>query len=342
MGNVCFCCVSQDQRISKVLSKFPGTLPSNARTGEVQKIVGRCAMAAHSGCLQAPISGKLCVYYEVRVEELVQSGDDRRWVTVVEERMGRDFFLADDVGGSVYINAATTPVQVFSETDAGERSGSYDFFLGQGSDPSPGLLQLMARHGRSTQEWHLFGSGNKQLRASEACFQLGEAVAALGMVEGAPPSIALSPLMGGHVTPDYMERNGWEDFDKKSWASLTEKYPVVILSDSPMLVDGLVASNVSAQQVAPAPQQMAAPPQQMMAPPQQMMAPQQQMMAPPMEMQPQAPVAQVIAQPQVVTLQVPPGAAPGAVCMFGLPDGRQVQVQIPPGLPQGATFQAQV
>ena len=167
MGNVCFCCVSQDQRISKVLSKFPGTLPSNARTGEVQKIVGRCAMAAHSGCLQAPISGKLCVYYEVRVEELVQSGDDRRWVTVVEERMGRDFFLADDVGGSVYINAATTPVQVFSETDAGERSGSYDFFLGQGSDPSPGLLQLMARHGRSTQEWHLFGSGNKQLRASE-------------------------------------------------------------------------------------------------------------------------------------------------------------------------------
>ena len=154
------------------------------------------------------------------------------------------------------------------------------------------------------------------------------------MVEGAPPSIALSPLMGGHVTPDYMERNGWEDFDKKSWASLTEKYPVVILSDSPMLVDGLVASNVSAQQVAPAPQQMAPPPQ--------MAAPQQQMMAPPMEMQPQAPIAQVIAQPQVVTLQVPPGAAPGAVCMFGLPDGRQVQVEIPPGLPPGATFQAQV
>ena len=94
----CLCCVSEDGRIERVLSKFPSVLVSQAAPGLVQKLVGRVAVSSTGGMLSSPLSGRPCVYYEVTVEELVEHGDEKRWVDRVNEKQGVDFFLTDDTG----------------------------------------------------------------------------------------------------------------------------------------------------------------------------------------------------------------------------------------------------
>jgi hypothetical protein len=149
----CFCCVSEDEQIGRVLSKFEGVfLPCNARPGFVQKIVGRCAMSSTTGGLIAPISGRQCVYYEVEVQEKIERTDEEgnthvSWRRLVhEEERGVDFFLADDAGAAVYVNSSSVATKIYSVDDNSQISGDMGGggFWSSDKPASPALVALMA------------------------------------------------------------------------------------------------------------------------------------------------------------------------------------------------------
>ena len=106
----------------------------------------------------------------------------------------------------------------------------------------------------------------------------------------------LGQLQESSVTQAYMDANGWGDWDKRAWSSLTKTFACVLISDHASLVGGLIQT----QKGAPVPQQ------QMMvrqAQPQPIMVPAQQ--------QPTAVMVVPAQQPTLMTITCPPGAAPG-------------------------------
>ena len=56
----------------------------------------------------------------------------------------------------------------------------------------------------------------------------------------------------------------------------------------------------------------------------------------------QGPVVAVAPQPQTISMQIPPDAAPGTFLVLPLPDGRTVQVAVPPDAAPGAVVQVTV
>jgi len=202
---------------------------------------------------------KPCVYYWAKVEERRKRNSDNgakyKWVTVVQETQTCDFFLADDSGGSVFVQGST--VKPFSIGDGAARSRSG--FFGGGGSASPGLTALMERHGRGTKGF--FGT-NKNLRATEGAFEIGEVLACLGGVSPGQggPTMRMEPLQCEAVTEEFMTAQSWDAFDKKSWVALTSNYQSVLMSDSAELTQSLLAPGSSTMQ-APNQQQMQRVPQ---------------------------------------------------------------------------------
>jgi hypothetical protein len=90
------CCSSEDQKVEKILRKFPGQPVRNAQDNMLQKLVGRVVVAGdQNNLLYAPASGKPCVYFHIEVEEEIEvveyddeSGTSSRrteWNTILVE-----------------------------------------------------------------------------------------------------------------------------------------------------------------------------------------------------------------------------------------------------------------
>jgi hypothetical protein len=277
--------------------------------------------------LVAPISNRPCAFYDVIVEERRKRHSDNgpkyHWVQICQERRSVDFFLQDDIGGSVFI--AGGAVKAYTVDDAQSASGGGFLGLG-GQAASPGLKALLERHGISSTG---FFGGNKKLRAKEGVFEQGEALAALGTVNPGVggPTMQLGQLHVNSITQEYMDANGWGDWDKQAWSSLTKSFACVLISDHASLVGGLIQS----QKGAPVPQQQTmvrqVQPQPIIVPPQQ---------------QPAAVMVVPAQQPTLMTITCPPGVAPGTMVQLQTADGRMVQVAIPQGVAPGMSFQVQV
>ena len=131
----------------------------------------------------------------------------------------------------------------------------------------------------------------------ECCFVVGEPLAALGVIQS---NNTLGPLtVDGFADSNVIDKEG---FDVFSYKSLAQKFPKVILSDKPELIESLISAKVPQYQQ----QQLACVPG------------------------------------TLVTFSVPAGAAPKAICTSPLPDGRTVQATIPPNAGPRSTFQVAV
>ena len=163
-----------------VLNRFEGVLPHQASDGSVAKVVGRCAPAPCNDALVAPLSGKPCVHYDVGVWE--EANDTE--VCVASETRTIDFFLTDDAGAFVYVPAATAPYDTHSVADLAQRTGKHQ--------PVPVLLEaFLNRKNESCNSCFSREKGKcaRSLSASERCFEVGEAVAALGTVTRTPDGV---------------------------------------------------------------------------------------------------------------------------------------------------------
>jgi hypothetical protein len=313
MGNdfCCFCCLSEEERIDKVLGRFQGHLPSQAANlppNSVQKIVGRCSVSPRHGSLLSPLKSVPCVWYKVVVEENIgslTSPTDEQWRKVLEEIRGVDFFVRDDAGGVVYVPGSQCRGAGARESAGLRLSGGAAFGL-SGYAATPQLEQLLQRNGQTSRAFF----GNRTLRATEATFHVGEAVACVGVLTGAAPQLALQVLTRDAVTEERMQSEGWGSHEKKSWKALTEKWSAVLVSDEPAMLGGLIASH------APVP----AYPGTMMGG------------VPGGAMGGAAPAPGTAS----LSVTVPMGTMPGQPIVFTTPSGQTMSVACPPGTGPGS------
>ena len=242
------------QKIEAVLQRFDGVAPRQATDGSVAKVVGRCAPAGAT--LVSPISGRPCVYYKVVIKWyfLGDSEEAAGWRISEDlcETQAVDFFLTDDTGAQIRVNAADAQ---WPEFWSGERSYGYKLDKaatardeaistqevtrtnGSSADHaprpilkkvSPLLEAFLQRHGGSC---HV-KEGNKKhtsnLLAEEATLEAGDVVEALGVVRNG----ALTPTSNDAIAKDRMRAEAWPKPARAAWKALFAKTPAILLKDA--------------------------------------------------------------------------------------------------------------
>jgi len=212
-----------------------------------QLVMGRILPV--SKLLTAPISGKHCVYYEVRVEQLVELTDEnglsgevegnKVWEYRCGETVAADFTLSDPFSPSntLYVPGAQVQIQVHATEDV--RAGRSKII--KHTRVPHHTLEFMARHQFSCTDSK--GMLNKTVRFRESSFEFGEQIAVLGIVrtfaeEAGEVHKVLYPMGSEVFTREFCKAKGWSDRDRRSWQDLTKK-PSVILTDMPDYFQGI-------------------------------------------------------------------------------------------------------
>lgn len=129
---------------------------------------GRVVGAAHTleQTLDAPLTGRACLYYVVTVEQHHSTGRSSYWKTIIREEQGVPFVLSDGTGKAI---VDPRSAKVALDVDGRGDSGTFD-------SPNEREQAFLDRHGTSGQGWVF----NKRLRYREAVIEVGETVAILG------------------------------------------------------------------------------------------------------------------------------------------------------------------
>lgn len=154
---------SAEQVARRAMRAVPRKAIRDVAEGEKARIVGSVELAQS---IAAPLTGRACAYWRVVVQEL-RGGKNRRWVTVIDEHEGVDFFVRDESGKALIKTELVTPLL---EKDAALSSG----FL---NDATPELEAFLAARGRSSKGWVF----NKSMRYREGVVEHGETVCVVGV-----------------------------------------------------------------------------------------------------------------------------------------------------------------
>ena len=242
------------QKIEAVLQRFDGVAPRQATDGSVAKVVGRCAPAGAT--LVSPISGRPCVYYKVVIKWyfLGDENEGAGWRISEDlcETQAVDFFLTDDTGAQIRVNAADAQ---WPEFWSGERSYGYKLDKaatvrdeaistqevtrtnGSSADHaprpilkkvSPLLEAFLQRHGESCHVQIRDKKHTSNLLAEEATLEAGDVVEALGVVRNG----ALVEVSSDAISKDRMRAEAWPKPARAAWKALFAKTPAILLKDA--------------------------------------------------------------------------------------------------------------
>ena len=249
----CFCCLSEGEKVGRVLEKFNPIPVRNAKPGALAKCVGRIVLAGQRP-FYAPGNGKPCVYYHTIVEQEFEDIDEDqdgrvqrsfRWKKIAEDEQFVDFYLQDGATKLFVRGSDRSRCKIQGKT---ERSGSSSMW----NVPPPGIRALIAFRNPNFM-WH--GSGydiefaTGRYRYSESSFEVNKLVAGLGVVQAATdptgqPILMLVPFNEQTLNEEYFIQNKWNDFEKRSWHDLL-KTPSVLLSDSAHFTQGVQIAPVT-------------------------------------------------------------------------------------------------
>lgn len=155
---------SESQKIKRELKSAPRMslreLPESTRA----RVVGAAQPLAQT--LEAPLTGRACMYYVVTVEQHHSTGRSSYWKQIIKEEAGVPFVLDDGTGRAI---VDPRSARVALDVDGKGDSGTFD-------EPSAREAAFLQRHGTTGQGW-IF---NKRLRYREAIIEVGEQVAILG------------------------------------------------------------------------------------------------------------------------------------------------------------------
>ena len=155
---------SNDQQIRRRLRNAPTKRIQELRDDELGKVVGRAR--GLDEMLDAPLTGRRCVYFIAIVEEQRSTGKSSYWKTIIKETRGVLFMLEDDSGRAL-VDAKSARIAI--DFDGKSKSGTFD-------DPTPVERAFLERHGQKGEGW-IF---NRTLRYREAVIADGETIAVLG------------------------------------------------------------------------------------------------------------------------------------------------------------------
>jgi hypothetical protein len=137
-----------------------GSFPENT----VGRVIGQSY--ALTPPMVAPLTGRPCVMYDVKIEEHVSNGKSSHWKQVIRERKSQPFVLVDDSGRAIVDPSHATALLVF---DSKTSSGLFD--------PANVVEEnFLHRHAQASKGWVF----NRSLRYSEAIVGIGETIAVLG------------------------------------------------------------------------------------------------------------------------------------------------------------------
>lgn len=132
--------------------------------GAQGKVVGKVQLLGEP--ILAPLSGRSCVYYSIRVEEYRNNGTTGNWYQLLADEEGVNFAVDDETGSAVvHVEAAKI---VLSE-DHSTTSSSSDL-------PNEVERAFLDRHSKKGEDW----VSSKTLRYVEAVIEPGETVSVFG------------------------------------------------------------------------------------------------------------------------------------------------------------------
>lgn len=174
------------------------------REGRTGRVVGK---VGDGETLQAPFTGRSCVFYEASVEEYRTRGKSGSWRQVVREARGVPFVLDDGTGRAI---VDPSGARVAVDLDMTTRSGTFD-------DATPVEEEFLTRHGLRSTGWVF----NKSLRYREGVIEIGETIAVMGQGVREPDPDAVGKVGGYRSGPPTRLRLGG-----------SARHPI-LLSDAP-------------------------------------------------------------------------------------------------------------
>ncbi|MDB4965762.1 MAG: hypothetical protein JWN44_1451 [Myxococcales bacterium] len=196
---------TRERRIKRTLKAVKPTAIASALDGRAVKIVGEVAYAGRS--IASPLSGRLCAFYSIVVEEYRSSGKSGAWHEILRDEKGVDFLVRDDSGMAlvrIASDGAALPALVQ------DRKARTSPILHSDFD----LERYLGERGISV-EGRFF---RKNLRAAEGILEEGERVAVGGLARWLP-----DPNAGG---------GGYREAGKRLVLQSSEALPL-FLSDDP-------------------------------------------------------------------------------------------------------------
>ncbi|MEM7084758.1 MAG: hypothetical protein AAF489_01170 [Bacteroidota bacterium] len=160
---------STKQVIIRTLKKSPAQPIARVQNKEYAKIIGQAKHVKDP--LQAPVSGRQCIFYQIVVEK---KGSKNSWHRVIDETRTQDFFIESQ--GEMAIVKMDQPKnfqKIYLDKDHSTSIG----FL-QGNDPKLESF-LKSRNYKSTN----FLGFSKTLRYKEGIIGLNEKIAVMGVAQ---------------------------------------------------------------------------------------------------------------------------------------------------------------
>ncbi len=163
---------SRKQVIIRTLSKIQSKPASGLRTNELSKVSGKALHVKEP--LLAPYSERKCVFYQIKIEQKVNSGKSSHWKTLVEEEKSQEFFVETN-SDFVIVKPTDVPLNyiTYLVKDKKQSSGTFN-------DPTPKFEALLRRYNIESQTFFGF---NRQLRYREGIIEIGEQITVAGIAK---------------------------------------------------------------------------------------------------------------------------------------------------------------
>ncbi len=155
---------SHDEIVKRRMRHVPLVSIDDFPEASAGRIAGR--LVYHGRPLRAPLTGRPCAHYLVKVEQYRHHGRIGSWRTLIEEERSQSFVLRDETGEAL-VRARRALVAVTKDAH---------FSSGTLNDATPRLERFLGGHGQESKGLFF----NKRLRYKEGVLEEGEEVAACG------------------------------------------------------------------------------------------------------------------------------------------------------------------
>lgn len=160
------------QVVLRKLSKIPRKSVGGLKTNELTKVSGKALHVKEP--LIAPLSGRKCVFYSIKIQKRVSNGKSSHWKTIIKEEKTQEFFISSN-GDFVIVQPSQSPKNYISYLIKDKRASSGAF-----NDPTPEFNSLLKRYHIDPKSFLGF---NRSLRYTEGIIEIGERITVAGIAK---------------------------------------------------------------------------------------------------------------------------------------------------------------
>jgi len=163
---------STKQVVLRKLSKIPHKSVGSLKTNELTKVRGKALHVKEP--LIAPLSGRKCVFYSIKIQKRVSNGKSSHWKTIINDLKTQEFFINSN-GDFVIVRPSKTPKNFISYLVEDKKTSSGTF-----NDPTPEFESLLKQYNIDPKNFLGF---NKPLRYREGIIEIGERITVAGIAK---------------------------------------------------------------------------------------------------------------------------------------------------------------